>query len=131
MQNVIDGLLLGDSFLNYRGSTSNSLPRFGHNCKEIEFTAWIVNALSKFGLTFGPICPQPIKSTVMSLNCLIFTFTVGIRKVLRKSPLISLCRPPSLTCGIAEMADSIPTKGIFDKSLFALTLLIPLKEKTL
>ena len=61
MREIIDGLLLGDGSLNYRPGNPNfrSLPRFGYNCKELEFVEWIVQALTGLGLTFGPIHPKP------------------------------------------------------------------------
>jgi hypothetical protein len=61
MQEILDGLLIGDSTLQHRGKNlgTSSFPRFGHNCKEQEFLKWIKDTLSSYGLVFGPTHQKP------------------------------------------------------------------------
>jgi len=59
VKEIIDGLLLGDASLQYRGKTSKARPRFGYNCKHHDFAKWVADTLHAEGLGFGPIHPKP------------------------------------------------------------------------
>ncbi len=61
MREILDGLLIGDSYLRYRAGNPNfrSLPAFGHNCGQRTFTRWVAATLSVFGLSFGRIHKKP------------------------------------------------------------------------
>lgn len=59
LNEILDGLLIGDSFLQNRSRTPRGRPYFGHNCVEPEFVGYVVSTLSSLGLEFGPTHQKP------------------------------------------------------------------------